>query len=371
MNYHESLQPFEDRVKQGLIYKVEKAPLVLYKYSDLCTYSKAWDDYTRQARGIIFDIESGECVSRNFSKFFNLNENESEIQALQKRLDAGLNYTVYDKADGSCTLLHWKERVPQMTTMGSFDSDQARIALTIFNEKYYTKNFFKISTFPKEYTAIFEVIYPANKIVVDYGDEWDLILLGAVHRLTGVEYPPEALHVLADIIGCRMVRSESLTLEQCIERAKTINKNKEGWVVRFSDGYRIKIKGEQYLKVHRALSNCTPLFVWEEMKNGYVPDSYKSLIPEEVLPEVQKISLKLEEQYAKILYEIARDMMKFIPKEALENKDYKTIGLIVQDKEKEMKHPKAIFPWIRTQVGLDKYIHDAIRPVGNRFIENV
>jgi len=43
---------------------------------------------------------------------------------------------------------------------------------------------------PTGHTVLFEIIYPENRIVVDYGEMEDLVLLGAVHTATGGSLAP-------------------------------------------------------------------------------------------------------------------------------------------------------------------------------------
>ena len=44
-----------------------------------------------------------------------------------------------------------------------------------------------LGTLDREYTYLFEIIYPSNRIVVDYGSSRRLVLLAAVHTQTGIE----------------------------------------------------------------------------------------------------------------------------------------------------------------------------------------
>ena len=60
-------------------------------------------------------------------------------------------------------------------TRGSFFSEQALKAEEIFNRKYSDQDVMR------ECTYCFEIIYPKNKIVVDYDKTEDLILLCITH----------------------------------------------------------------------------------------------------------------------------------------------------------------------------------------------
>jgi hypothetical protein len=42
--------------------------------------------------------------------------------------------------------------------------------------------------------------------------------------------------------------------------------SREGFVVRFSNGERMKIKGEEYLRLHKIMTNLSTTGVWEVLK---------------------------------------------------------------------------------------------------------
>ena len=65
-----------------------------------------------------------------------------------------------------------------------------------------------------------------------------------------------------------------------------IKDNEEGYVVRFSNGDRMKIKGEEYLRLHKIMTNVSTTSIWECLKNDEdvlelmkeVPDEFYSKI---------------------------------------------------------------------------------------------
>ena len=78
-----------------------------------------------------------------------------------------------------------------------------------------------------------------NRIVVDYGDYEGLVLLGAFETATGKELP---YSVLKEIEGFDIVKEYDF---EDFESLKDHNiPNMEGYVVRFSNGERCKIKFE-------------------------------------------------------------------------------------------------------------------------------
>ena len=66
-----------------------------------------------------------------------------------------------------------------------------------------------------------------------------------------------------------------------IELQKTLPFNKEGFILCTKDGLRVKIKGEEYMRIHRAISAATPLNIWKSLKGGVLPEDYLVGVPEE------------------------------------------------------------------------------------------
>ena len=91
----------------------------------------------------------------------------------------------------------------------------------------------------RDRTYLFEIIYPQNKIVVNYGDREDLILLAVIDNLAGQDYP------LDDYIGLGFPVVKRFTGLSALDKLKSdadnpANDNSEGYVVRFRSGLRIK-----------------------------------------------------------------------------------------------------------------------------------
>ncbi|HRF99146.1 MAG TPA: hypothetical protein PLZ51_28235, partial [Aggregatilineales bacterium] len=74
------------------------------------------------------------------------------------------------KMDGSLGILYRWQGAYYIATRGNFDSDQA-IWATIFLRTHYD-----LHNLADEYTLLFEIIYPDNRIVVNYGQRQDLVL---------------------------------------------------------------------------------------------------------------------------------------------------------------------------------------------------
>ena len=268
----------DEYVNKGLISK-QKHPteeLYIYNYTNEVQYSKFWDEVTLNARGLILD-GGGNVVAKPFPKFFNMEELK-EIP--------NLPFEVYDKMDGSLGILYWIGDIPYIATRGSFISEQAIHASKLLQLKY--KHIFpKLN---KNHTYLFEIIYPENRIVVDYGDLDDLILL-AILRKDGSEY-------LEDV-GFPIVKKYDGISDFKI--LKNLNlKNKEGFVIRFSSGLRMKIKFEEYIRLHRIMTGVSNIDIWEYLKDGIPMRDILDRVPDEFYDWVKKIQEDLICKYEEI-----------------------------------------------------------------------
>jgi len=362
---HENLLPYENLVMEKFISKSEKDDLVLYKYTDKCTFERRWNDITKTARGIIFNKTTGQVVARPFTKFFNLNE----VEETQEKNLPGAPYEIYDKLDGSLGVIYFYKEEWCVATAGSFYSEQAIYAKELL--KKYNMMFMHSA-----WTLLVEIVYPENKIVCNYNGKRDLIILAAIETATGKEASYCVLQELAKSLDMPLVYQHEINLAMAIETKKTLPKDIEGYVIRFHNGLRLKIKGDEYLRLHRIISNLTPLNVWSNMKNGKLTADFKKEIPEELLPDVEAIESKLFKGHITVRDEIIAEirdnlgpnfdfwLWETLPFE-ITPEIRKKVGLLLQEKKK-IKHKGAFFPYVLGDIeGRDKYIMKVIRPVSN------
>lgn len=242
-------------------------PLVIYNYTTKTQIKKFWNDVTKRCRGLIVDY-NGDVVGNCLPKFFNWNDENQQINT------AG-PVQVTDKLDGSYLSISLYKGQLITATRGSFESQQALVAQEILAEHPEYQNMLKLLC--RESTAIFELIYPQNRVVLDYGALRDIILIGTIANFE--------LHGGKQLwTSARFLNWPGQTVKdfpaQSFEEALTIEprKNAEGLVVYFEDtGDRIKIKQEDYLRLHKIITNCTARNIWEYM----AVNATKHLISEE------------------------------------------------------------------------------------------
>lgn len=354
MNY--DMSEFDKLVEEGYIRKVEKGDLILYNYTDKTTYARHWNDYTKAARGIILEKSTSKLVAKTFPKFFNLGEIEETF--LPNLPDA--TYDVYEKVDGSLGIIFHYNGEWHVATRGSFTSEQAKKGLEILRSQY------KMACLSPDTTYLVEIVYPDNKIVVNYGNEEKLVLLGAYIGSSELSF--EDVKVAAAYLGMPIVKQYNYTINEMIELQKTMPKDQEGFVVKFRNGLRVKIKGEEYLKIHKMISNMSPLSFWEVMVNGVVNREYIMQLPEEFRSDFEPILESLEAQYRKVMLEIDQDLLKLPQIDITTREGKKTIGLFLQS-ENNLNHSGAMFGILLNQPeSVNKYIMKLIRPTGNNLV---
>ena len=292
----EFLNTLEKYYQNGLLLKQTHPTLdlTIWNYSPKVQYERLWDDITLQCRGLVTNSK-GEIVARPFKKFFNYEEHKLEDIPNE-------DYVVYEKMDGSLGILFNYENEWILATRGSFTSPQAIKGKEILDRH-------DISAWRKDNTYLFEIIYPENRIVVDYGDEEKLVVLGAIHTETGEEIPDSSLFWTQDS-GFEVVTTYKTWGQGYDLLKEEISKDKEGYVIRFKSGFRMKIKGEEYKRLHRILTNISNRDIWEYLKDNKPFDEILEKVPDEFYDWVSKTADDLVEKYGNIERKCLMDFHK-------------------------------------------------------------
>jgi RNA ligase len=290
-----NLEALQALVEQKLV-TVQKHPdteFYIYNYSPLVQYQRLWNEITLMTRGLILDAD-GNIIARPFKKFFNLEEH-SPTEIPQEPFD------VFDKADGSLGILYWLQEQPCIATRGSFTSDQAFHATQLLRDRY-SHLFSKLE---RNVTYLFEIIYPDNRIVVDYGEMDDLLLLAVIDNQTGLDLP------LPTDLGFPVITHydgiHDLTQLKALEQD-----NKEGFVIRFKNGFRLKVKFSEYVRLHRIITQTSSTVVWEHLAAGKSLEELLERVPDEFYEWVKQTKLELEGKFNAILDE-AQAAFKIFP----------------------------------------------------------
>ncbi len=256
----------ESALADGFVSRRDHEGLSILNYTARCQYERgAWNDVTRQCRGLIYDTLTLEIVARPFPKFFNYGETSAPT------VDMAEPVTVTDKMDGSLGVLYRWGGEWRLSTRGAFMSDQAIHATQLWGERYSEY------PVPKGITLLFEIVYPDNRIVVDYAAFDDLILLGGVEIDTGESIGPKGFPLWP---GPTAETFWYGTLADAI--AASPRTNAEGLVVhvhRTND--RVKIKQADYVRLHRIIMQLNERSVWEHLRDGGTIEGLLNDVPDE------------------------------------------------------------------------------------------
>lgn len=312
------------------VQKHPEADLFIYNYTPKVQYDKLWNEITLQTRGLILDAEMN-VVAKPFGKFFNLEEHQpEEIPQLP--------FDVFEKMDGSLGILYWVNDKPFIATRGSFESEQSMKATKILHQRY-ADTFIRLD---RNSTYLFEIIYPQNRIVVDYGSIEELFLLARIDNVTGQDLP------VCESIGFPIVkRYDGINDLQQLKELE--EENKEGFVVRFENGFRVKMKFSEYVKLHRIITGVSNIAIWEYLAEGKSFEVLLKKVPDEFYTWVKKIQSEIVSEFDKILTE-----SKSVFKE-LETR--KETALYFQSQ----KYPSVLFSMLDGKTP-DKIIWRMVRP---------
>lgn len=262
--------------------------LTILNYTNKTAFDRVWNDVTKACRGLVIN-SSGFVVSRPFPKFYNYGEHEEGSLSLDQEV------YVTDKADGSLGISVPTSDGTIIATRGSFTSDQA-----LWATQWLKNNFPDFEAVPYM-TYLWEIIYPENRIVLDYGKEEKLLLLGMVDNETGQYFPgrtglDEGIPIECLWYGESVDTFPHKTLGEALNAEP--RKNAEGLVVYLKEtDSLVKIKQEDYVRLHKMISNLSERKVWEALKN--VETDYYELIehlPDEFFSWVKEVSNKFNEQ---------------------------------------------------------------------------
>ena len=359
------LNILNDYIERGLVIKQvhPTLPLSIYNYSRTCQYGRLWDEITLACRGLVLDNE-GNVIAKPFPKFFNYEEHT--VEEIPNEV-----FDVYEKMDGSLGILFYYEReltyieryklwfngnyetgmeyceeiVPNfddpyfhptpttkgewhIATRGSFVSEQAVKGKELLG-KY---NFHKLHT---DYTYLFEIIYKENRIVCDYDFE-DVVLLGVINTKTGIEVNLHSdtedvrIQNIVKNIGLNVVTRYNTFGEGFDELKREISNSKEGYVIRFRNGMRMKIKGDEYVRLHRILTNFSTTDIWELLRTGGNLDEFLDRVPDEFDNWVRLTMLELQSQFESIKFRSVTDFEYY---KIQSNGDKKEFALLIKNND--------------------------------------
>lgn len=317
--------------------------LTIYCYTQSCTYDRGWDQYTSLARGLVLDHRDKKVVATPFPKFFNAFERDASLP--------GGQFTVYDKIDGSLIILFWRDDW-HVTTKGAFNTTQAKQAKVLLDD---------LDRLDKTATYLLEYVGPNNRIIIDYPEPKLYLLSG--YWADGTEFSDDDVVKISTMMDWQApVVHVFPSIAHILNVKTTLPAAREGFVIRFDSGLRLKIKGDEYCRIHSLVSRVTPIGVWEILEAGDDSQAVKQHLPEEFWNDFDDIARLLRKQMNELL-----DWTKFIA-DPLAHLSDKEVGLMIRELPEHLR--KFIFPYRHASDNAGRHklrqaLHRAVRPTGN------
>jgi len=129
---------------------------------------------------------------------------------------------------------------------------------------------------------------------------YDLVLLTVINTKTGDE-------MLYDDIVSNYSKYFTIVKKYNINNIKNLNElkkleeeNREGFVVKFKDGFRVKVKFSEYVRLHSIVTNVSNLTIWEHLMNNYNFDELLDRVPNEFFSWLNKTVKELQSNFNEI-----------------------------------------------------------------------
>lgn len=304
--------------------QVSKFLLIRYGLAEM--QKGMWEDEDsifRECRSLVIDLEKEAIVLAPFRKFFNLDEvNENMYENIIEEINKANIVEITNKLDGSMQNARWYEGRVLMT--GSMALDRKDSWRLQDGYEMLSKNHIKMFKDYQNYTFIFEYISLKDAHVVKYKKKDEgLYLVGIRDVFTGRELNYCEVINIANKYNVWTVELENRSLDEIINLSKELKSNeKEGWVINI-DGRKVKLKCDDYVKIHKLLDKLSSINVIIESIADNRYDDLFSKVPLPYRDRVESISnqvfeykisseKKAREFYVKILEETnnKRDFMK-------------------------------------------------------------
>ncbi len=242
----------------------------------------------RECRGLIFNSETGNILSRPYHKFFNMNEYpETQVSALVEKC-LKYDHVYLSKLDGSMIRpLVLNNQVKWATKMGF--TDVADQCASFIKTSHYDYNGFALLCHKLNFTPIFEWISPDNRIVISYPKS-ELVLTAIRDNIDGTYY--NAKDIMSKMSYNIPTVSEDVNYHGSLSDLQKISEI-EGVVIRFSDGHMVKVKTEWYVTLHKSKEIAAQLHKVVQCILSDTVDDLKSNLAEADRLKVEELEYKI------------------------------------------------------------------------------
>ena len=234
----------------------EEDGLIILKYNQLNSNFRRV--FVKECRGLILYADTLEPACVPFYKFFNLGEKYAnkidwDSARISEKMDGTLIKVFYRKDKN-------KWQISTNATINAFNCKIGSFDATVIDEDIPFSSYGELFVYAlgepidnlfnrldKEYTYMFELCSPYNKVVIRY-DECRIWHIGTRNNNTLKEIEMD--------IGIKKPKEYFFSsIEDCVEASQKLKPDQEGYVVRDKNFRRVKIKNPVYLLMHKSINN--------------------------------------------------------------------------------------------------------------------
>jgi len=201
-------------------------------------------------RSSIWNVD-GELISAGFKKFFNFSE-QPELTYTPFSTTANGGVQIIEKIDGSTLIVSQYKNELIVRTRGTMDATKLDNGFEINYLKEKHPKAFEINS---ELSYLYEWVTPNNKIVLDYGEEPELYLIGIIEHENYTMASQFIIDEEANNILVKRPKTYSYNSIKDVLSDVPSWEGKEGVCIYCNKGQDIrKLKAEHYLSLHRMKS---------------------------------------------------------------------------------------------------------------------
>lgn len=307
---------YEDLIKYLQFSQYKNRLLIRYaNYTDILsgeeevtldTVFKMYDGFYKECRSLVIDVENGCIILCPFKKFHNLNENEEySLENIQNRINNATCIEISDKLDGSMQSARYYNNEIVMSGSQAVDMSNSWRLQDGYNMLMSQENYVKMIENNSHCTFIFEYISLEDAHVVCYDKSQEgLYLIGMRNVNTGCELDYNAVINMANRYGILTTKLFDKTLDEIMNELDNVKSNvAEGFVLNI-DGFKVKIKYNDYVNIHKILSNISSINLIIKNVANDTFDDLLSKIPNSYRDRVIKV--------ANVVYKYINDTDKIV-----------------------------------------------------------
>lgn len=256
-----------------------------------------WTQKNKIFRSSIWSL-SGELLSAGFPKFTNVGENPENFP-IPNSLDGS---KIISKEDGSLMIVDFHNYRINVRTRGTVSYK----TLDNFKDFEFVLNKYpeieRLSRDVQEKTWLFEIVSPNQKIVLNYGDEPDCFLIGAINK---EDYSLTKQRVLDGFADLRFLKRPAYysfsDLDSLVGFFKTATKIEGCCIYSNNDQVIHKFKTDYYIRLHRIKDSFRSFkFILEwyvsagcptpEAAHEIISNTIDFEVAEDIKPDIIKLS---------------------------------------------------------------------------------